>query len=334
VDSGRITSEHESWQPPGSEEQWSDSFYFGGGDGRGLAFYTRIGRRPNERVTEGALGAWLPGQGFLLSFARTPEASPPSPASAAPPIAAGPLAFECMLPLVLWEIRLEGEGRLFERAEHLATKRDAYRTVKVSVALRFTAWGDPLSFASGLADGVATEHYEQPGSVSGTLVVDGHRHAPAGRGMRDHSWGVRDWQQVPYWRWFGMVADPDNFIVLNNVGLRGGGETAGGFMMRDGEIAPIARCETDSELDPDLGAQRSFTARATDALGRETTLTGHALEVAPLRQRRDGRLTHVNEALTEYEWEGRHGTGISEYLIQMPPAELPAGGLAEGSVSQ
>jgi hypothetical protein len=58
--------------------------------------------------------------------------------------------------------------------------------------------------------------------------------------------------------------------------------------------------------------------------------------VAPLRQRRDGRLTHVNEALTDYEWEGHRGTGISEYLVQvpMPPAGEPAGGLAEGSVSR
>jgi hypothetical protein len=56
--------------------------------------------------------------------------------------------------------------------------------------------------------------------------------------------------------------------------------------------------------------------------------------VAPLRQRRDGRLTHVNEALTDYEWEGLRGTGISEYLTQMPPAAKAAGGLAEGSVSQ
>ena len=199
--------------------------------------------------------------------------------------------------------------------------------------LRFTAWGDPLSFKSGLAAGVATDHYEQPGSVAGTLVVDGRRHPLAGRGMRDHSWGVRDWQQVPYWRWFGMVVDPDNFIVLNNVGLGEGGETAGGFMMRDGEIAPIASCDTESELDPELGAQRSFTAKAVDALGRETTLRGRALEVAPLRQRRDGRLTHVNEALTDYEWEGRRGTGISEYLTQMPPAGKPAVGLREGAAS-
>jgi hypothetical protein len=321
---GRITSEHESWQQPGPEEQWSDSFYFGGGDGQGLAFYTRIGARPNEGVVEGALGTWLPGQGFLLTFVRTPPAAT---------IEAGPLQFECRVPLVLWEIRFEGPGRLFERAEHLATNREAYRTVSASVSLRFTAWGDPLSFEAGLAAGVAAEHYEQPGSVSGTVVVDGHRHGLAGRGLRDHSWGVRDWQQVPYWRWFGMVVDPGNFIVLNNVGLRDGGETAGGFMMRGGEIAPIASCETDSELDPELGTQRAFSARATDALGRETTLTGRAREVAPLRQRRGGRLTHVNEGLTEYEWEGRHGTGISEYLRQMPVAANAATGSAEGSAS-
>ena len=324
----RVIAGHESWQEPGSEQQWSDSFYFGGGDGRGLAFYARIGRRPNEQMTEAALGVWLPGQGFLLSFARTG----PEPDISA--VAAGPLSFDCLLPLVTWEIRFEGEGRLFERAEHVATDRGAYRQVPAVATLRFTAWGDPLSFESGLAPGVATDHYEQPGSVAGTLVVDGRRHPLAGRGMRDHSWGVRDWQQVPYWRWFGMVADPDNFIVLNNVGLREGGETAGGFMMRDGEIAPIASCDTESELDPELGAQRSFTAHAVDALGRETTLTGRALEVAPLRQRRDGRLTHVNEALTDYEWEGRRGTGISEYLTQdTPPAGKPADGLREGAAS-
>jgi hypothetical protein len=194
----------------------------------------------------------------------------------------------------------------------------------VSGALRFTAWSDPLSFASGLAEGVASDHYEQPGSLVGVLEVDGARHALAGRGMRDHSWGVRDWQLVPWWRWFGMVVDPDNYLMVNNVGLRDGGETAGGFMMRDGELAPIASCETTSELDPELGCQRTFVAHATDARGRTTVLAGRAIEVAPLRQRRDGRLTHVNEGLTEYEWEGHRGIGISEYLVQTAPDRVEA----------
>jgi hypothetical protein len=302
-----ITAGAERWQAPGGEEQWSDSFYFGGGDGRGLALYARIGRRPNEGVTEGALGLWLPGQGFLLSFART---------GLADEIEAGPVSFRCSLPLRMWELHFDGAGRLFERAEHLATRRDDYETVAVRGELRFMAWHDPLSFRSGLSEGVATAHYEQPGSLAGTIEVAGTRHPLTGHGMRDHSWGVRDWQSVPYWRWFGMIADPDNFLVLNNVGTRGGGEVAGGFLMRDGVLAPIESCETDSELDPELGCQRAFVARARDASGPETTLRGRAIQVAPLRQRRDGRLTHVNEGLTEYEWEGRRGTGISEYLVQ------------------
>jgi hypothetical protein len=312
-----ITEAHERWQLAGEQDQWSDSFYFGGGDGSGLAFYSRIGRRPNEGITEGALGIWLPGQGFLLSFARTELADE---------IESGPVGYSCAVPLVLWDLGFEGEGRLFERAEHLATRRDAYETVAVRARLRFTAWHEPLSFRSGLAEGVASTHYEQPGSVAGTIEVGGRRHPLTGRGMRDHSWGVRDWQAVPYWRWFGLIADPDNFLVLNNVGTAEGGETAGGFMMRDGLLAPIESCETTSELDPELGCQRSFVARARDAEGRKTTLAGRAVEVAPLRQKRDGRITHVNEGLTEYDWEGRRGTGISEYLIQQP-ATNPSGGL-------
>src|SRR4051812_34586924 len=158
-----ITSAHESWQPAGRDEQWFDSFYFGGRDGRGLAFYSRVGRRPNEDVTEGALGIWLPGKGFLLSFART---------GLGDEIQAGPVSFACALPLRLWELRFEGGGRLFERAEHAATAGAAYTAGDARAALDFTAGHEPLSFRSGLADGVASRHYEQPGSVAGTIEVD------------------------------------------------------------------------------------------------------------------------------------------------------------------
>jgi hypothetical protein len=304
---GTIEAAHERWQVAGAEEQWSDSFYFGGGDGRGLAFYARIGQRPNEGKVEGAIGMWLPGQGFALAFARAPAGSE---------LACGPLAFDCLDPLLLWELRINGAGRLYERAEHVATDRDRYREVELDGRLLFTAWREPLSFASGLAEGVASSHYEQPGSVAGVLEVDGRRRPLAGSGLRDHSWGVRDWQRVPYWRWFGMVVDPDTFVLVNNVGRPDGGETAGGFLSRDGVVGAITACQTETELDAALGFQRRFTVEATDELGRSVRLEGEALEVAPLRQRRDGRLTLVNEALTEYHWDGRSGIGISEYLLQ------------------
>jgi hypothetical protein len=304
---GEITAEHDSWRQPGAEEQWSDSFYFGGGDGRGLAFYSRIGRRPNEGMTEGALGIWLPGQGFLLSFAR---------AGIEDEIACGPVAFDALEPLATWRLRLDGRGRLFERAEHVATARDRYREVDVGGELRFAGWGAPLTFRSGLSDAVASEHYEQPGAIEGAIEVDGSHRNLTGRGLRDHSWGVRDWQRVPYWRWFGIVVDADTYLLVNNVGIAGGGETAGGFLMRDGVLAPVEACDTTSELDPELGCQRSFRAHVRDREDRTTEIEGRAVEVAPLRQRRAGRITLVNEGLTEYSWEGHRAVGLSEYLVQ------------------
>jgi hypothetical protein len=296
----------ERFHAPGPEEQWSDSLYFGGGDGR-TTLYTRIGWRPNEGRMEGALGIWLPDGRFVLGFGRA--ADPDA-------IAAGPVAYECALPFELWRIRVEGRGRAYARAEDLAVAPERHEEVELGGELRFAAWTDPVTFGSGLTSAVATRHYEQPGSLAGVLEVGGERVAIAGRGVRDHSWGVRDWQAVPYWRWFGIVVDPDNFLMLNNVGTADGGETAGGLVMRDGVASEVASCETESELDPELGCQRRFVTRATDALGREAVLEGEAVSVAPLRQRRDGRLTLVNEGRTRLRWDGHEGLGISEYLVQ------------------
>jgi hypothetical protein len=301
-----FTEADERFHAPGPEVQWSDSLYFGGGDGA-TTLYTRIGRRPNEDRVEGALGLWTPDGRFVLGFGRGPDSEA---------IACGPVVYEAALPFELWRIRIDGRGRAYARAEDLALAPESYEEVELTGELRFTAWTGPVTFASGLSGAVAAHHYEQPGSLAGTIEVGGERLAIAGRGMRDHSWGVRDWQAIPYWRWFGIVVDPDNFLMLNNVGLADGGETAGGLVMLNGVPAEVASCATESELDPELGCQRRFVARAIDELGREAVLEGEAVSVAPLRQRRDGRLTVVNEGLTRLRWNGHEGFGISEYLTQ------------------
>ena len=302
-----LTADDERFHDPGPEEQWSDSLYFGGAGDSGLALYTRIGRRPGENRIEGAFGVWLPDGRFALSFAREPDRDEP---------VAGAVSFDCAVPFELWRIRLDGPARLFDRPEDLAV-RGAGEDAELAGELRFCCWTDPIGFDRGLTESVASTHYEQPGSLSGTLEVGGERFPLAGRGLRDHSWGVRDWQSVPYWRWFGMVVDPDTFLLVNNVGTADGGETAGGHLMLGGELAAVAACRTESHTRDDLpGAQRSFRAEVTDELGRETVLEGEAVSVAPLRQRRDGRLTNVFEGLTRLSWNGHEGLGISEYLVQ------------------
>jgi hypothetical protein len=295
-----IPADLERLQPPGPEAQWSDSFYFGGGDARtGTAFYTRIGRRPNEGRVEAAFGVWLPDGRFVLCFAREDDGEE---------IAAGGMSYECALPHELWRLEVETTGMAFARAEDLAV-RGSGTPVEVRASLRFSAWTGPFEFASGLTERVAARHYEQAGSMSGVITVDGRRFGLAGGGMRDHSWGVRNWQGVPYWRWTGMLVDPDTFLLVNQVGTEDGGATVGGCLMLDGELAQIVEGSVEGE-------QASYVARATDAVGREATLRGEGISIAPLRQRRDGRLTLVNEALTRLRWDEREGIGISEWLTQ------------------
>jgi hypothetical protein len=298
--------ELERWQPPGTAAQWSDSFYFGGGDARRrTAFYTRIGRRPNEGRVEAAIGIWLPDARFALGFARAETTG----ADAAAPIAAGGLRYEPLVHGAVWRLHVGGAARVYARPEDLADPDAAFEAVALGGTLTFTGWVAPFHFSGGLTEQVAARHYEQPGSVSGVLTVGGTRLPLAGAGMRDHSWGVRDWQGVPYWRWLGLLVDPDTFVLLNTVGTGDGGETAGGCLMQDGVLEPVVQARVD-------GDQRGFTAVATDAAGRRAELRGGAVSVAPLRQRRDGRLTLVNEGLTELAWGEHAGLAISEWLVQ------------------
>ncbi|WP_354698360.1 hypothetical protein DSM112329_04034 [Paraconexibacter sp. AEG42_29] len=294
----------EGWQAAGDDPQWSDSFYFGGGDAvRRTAFYTRIGRRPNEGTVDAAIGIWLADGRFALAFTRA-EAGP-----ADGPVAGGGLAFDPLLPGLVWRLRVAADARVYTRAEDLGVPGAPFERLPLGGELTFTGWTPPLHFDSGLTAQVAARHYEQPGSLAGVLTVGDTRLPLAGAGMRDHSWGVRDWQGVPYWRWLGMLVDPDTFVLLNTVGTADGGETAGGYLMQDGVLAPLVRARVD-------GDQLGFTAVATDDRGRGVTLTGGAIAVAPLRQRRDGRLTLVNEGLTELQWGTRSGLAISEWLVQ------------------
>ena len=111
----------------------------------GTAFYSRIGRRPNEGRVEGALGIWLADGRFVLAFGRDSDRDE---------IACGPVAYECALPFELWRVRVDGVGRAFARAEDVAVARDAFEEVELGGELRFCAWMEAFSFASGLTDGV------------------------------------------------------------------------------------------------------------------------------------------------------------------------------------
>ena len=57
-----------------------------------------------------------------------------------------------------------------------------------------------------------------------------------------------------------------------------------------------------------------FAARLHLEDGASMVLEGRALQIAPLRHRREGRTTHIGWAMAEFACEDRKGLGLSEYL--------------------
>ena len=52
--------------------------------------------------------------------------------------------------------------------------------------------------------------------------------------------------------------------------------------------------------------------------GEELSVTGTVRGFIPLRNRRDGRVTHIGEGMTEWRLGDRIGYGLSEFLRQVP----------------
>jgi hypothetical protein len=92
--------------------------------------------------------------------------------------------------------------------------------------------------------------------------------------------------------------------------------TEWGVVIRDGVVSRITKVKIDSQLADDR-ILRAMRADVTLEDGEEVTVEGKVVGYIPLRNRRQGHVTHIGEAMTEYTCLGHTGLGISEYLDQI-----------------
>lgn len=306
----------------GPEPSWSESYYFNFHDSSsGLAGFTRIGFRPNERVAESSFFLFLPGGGAVAVVGR--ESRWDNPGS----VRSAGIAYERAEELRRWRIRADATGLAFADASHVDLAAGASgaggtrgaaqgRVVSVAADVDFIAAMPPFgtsgrrrrtSDAEASASAVAVGHFEQSGEISGVISLDGKKVRVSGLGVRDKSWGPRDWS-VPWgWRWFSMPFGPDLAMGVHAVMLPGR-EVQAGWVWRDGRTFKV----TGFDLETSYGDRfhRSLVITAKDQEGRVYRVEGSVASVIPLRIGQ----TRVNEGLTEFALGDRRGIGIAEYL--------------------
>jgi hypothetical protein len=308
---------------------WSESYYFNGFDpSTDSGLFTRIGIRPNEGTMDVGLSLWLPGGGLGEYRATEPQHEMVDRV-----LDVGAVRYEMLQAMRSWHLTLDAEvpTRPCTRgssSDHVAQVRlDLhFRSLTPPIGTDGESGGRPRSAEAAAAAGTTGKgHFEQAGSWSGWLEVDGRRHRwERARGNRDRSWGPRRWGGPTMWRWFSINIDDE----LHFGGIRlgtGRGDLHRGWVFDRGRATSIAEWDVRTELADDELTHRTVHLGVLDKDGRRYSLVGEVRRVADI-----GRAagTLVNEGLTRWTYRdedgaARTGYGIAEYLHQLDDGGRP-----------
>ena len=261
----------ESLHQPSAKPLWRESYYFNllGSD---IVVETTIGLRPNQNVAERmALVFYHDETLVFIKPGRLLEFTPPA-------LQAETVSYNCVTPLERWRIRIAGEFLVLPPIEE-GTEITSFmfevrngRPAKqrpVALDLAFQGVMPPYLYPAGALDfmGADTQHYEQVGQWTGAVQVgDDAVRQVTGPGVRDHSWGVRDWLRAEEWYWVNVLR-PDEYLVLGYGRTEGESWTGNGFIHANGITHPVRQIGVKARHDEDtttLVGEAQIQAEAQD----------------------------------------------------------------------
>lgn len=317
---GDIKPEDDYTHPLGPEPNFNDSMYFNFFDNeKNFGGFMRIGNRANERYAEVTLTLYLPTGEVMFNYKR-PEIDNNDAFDA------GGMKFETIEPLTNLRTTYEGTAVFLTAPNQMTDPSHAFRNnphKPVSIDLVHEAVG-PVYGSSGANRVIkdpekefAKAHYEQHMHITGHVTIDGDRTEIDGFGLRDHSWGPRFWQNIHSYRWLTCAFGPDLGIMVSEIRRSEDERTQGGVVVRGETIQPITSVQIDTEHESGSPQHKAMKATLRLGSGETIVLEGAVKSYIPLRNRRQGHVTHIGEGMTEYRLGDRVALGISEYLDQV-----------------
>jgi len=320
---GNLAPEDDFTHPLGPEPNFNESMYFNFFDRtRSLGGFVRLGNRANEGHAELTVCLYLPDGRVLFTFQRPAISNNDA-------FDAGGMRFEVLEPGQ--KLRTTYQGKVLELKDPraMADPGRAFRESpkrRLSLDLVHDAVG-PLYGSAGDHDEkdkpadqqFAKAHYEQHMHVTGALAIEGERLAIDGYGLRDHSWGPRYWQAIHSYEWLTLNFGPDLGAMISVIQRDPQGESVrrGGVLVRGDEIEPIVDAQVEADYDENGLYHKAVRARVTTAKGEVLDIEGDVTGFIPLRNRREGRVTHIGEGMTRWRIGDRVGYGLSEFLRQV-----------------
>lgn len=297
---------------PDPDPTYNESAYTSFADPeRRFGGFLRLGNRVHEGFAEVTVCVYLPDGRIAFWFVRQPITSNKSHD-------AGGLRFDVAEPLTEYLITYDGPVVILTDPTQLEEPKNAFTQnpqVPCRLDLRSRPTG-PMIRPWDESD-FAKVHLEQHMIMQGTVVVgDEHFDLHDGYGIRDRSWGPRDWHHFRWHRWLTMSFGPDLGLALFTTEDSDGAEQIRGYVHHGMDAAPqeILDAHIDTDYDPATGYARSARVRVGTGDGAELQIEGQAWSTIPLRHRKANLTARLTEGMASWRIGERRGVGLFEYF--------------------
>ena len=293
---------------------YNDSSYFAGVSREGFTFVTRQAFRTGKH-NENWLKIHVPGEGVWgFEDLDLPEGEG---------FKQGTLEYVCVKPGEEWNIRYEGP--VFKEVKEEQIKLDL-KWHSTSPVMDFDKAGtSPRQVAEQISKQkwnkeffkrlreIHLVHLEQGGEITGTITWKGKEHKVDLKGVRDHSFGKRNWEEWGRHIWFLGILDDGRFFNVSVIDYDFVKDLKAGFIFDGEKYITFARTPSFEELNlsEPLPHKLSFNVKETEK-GEDITITTDMQEFFPFMM---DDVYHIRQSKAEFTFGGVKGIGIAEMGI-------------------
>jgi hypothetical protein len=325
----------ERMHPIGDDPAWSESYYFNFVDAdTGLGMFTRMGFRPRNGWADALHVLYLGGDHVAFTYGRRDIGMDLGEYDG--DLAVGGLKITCEEPFKRWRLDYDGPAQDIADAAILLTRSKTrpegwFKPERMQMSAVFETLTEPHYAGQG-----ERGHFEQSGRVTGEVTIAGQTRSFSGLGVRDKSWGPRNWggsaassgnagagsgprlstagQPSPFINWFSMNFGPE-ISMGGSCGRGADGVIRGGGWMQEGDkVGDLTDVVIETVYRPNSILHESIVLTGKSPSGKPVRIEGKMETVCPTKIPFPGGATFVNEGVGQFTLNGdTKGTGIAEH---------------------
>jgi hypothetical protein len=298
-------------------ESFNDSSYFAGISDEGYSFVTRMSFRV-DKPNENWLMINIPEEGvFGFENMNLPEGEG---------FKQGELEYICIEPGKKWNLLYN--GKINNNSINLNLNWDASAPIVVfdKTATSAKQIGKQIAkekwsrhFFKKLKE-LGQVHYEQPGNISGTIEWNGLEHNLNFTGIRDHSWGVRNWEDWDRHFWILGILEDGRFFNFSLISYSFVKNLQAAFIFNKTEYKTIYKIPHFGEIQMDGLMPKDLSFEVMEEKGGEKKMMSLEMkEFFPFHM--DGKY-YLRQAKSNFIYDGVKGVGIAEMGINLKNYEI------------